>query len=492
MGRVIKDDRGTLHGAEFTFSSMDNVTDPTSIDIASGRCPLISNWDIDDNGNAIVRGGYTQVTSTDVGRMHGDLCVSSGAISRFDGETITELSALGLDNNCEFVDVNNVVVFSDNTIIGIISGDLVTQIDQPSNWVDVLDLETWIKNNYPADPADYDSNFEVDAFKLATFAGQCLEFYNGSLYLAVDNFVYVTETFNIEKMDIRYNVVAGFPGTVTMISAVTDGLFVGTDKGLYFLLGSKTFRSPEGTISGGFKPTKLSQCSVFSRSAIKISPDHVQSVKSDSEVTVFATEYGIMAGLPGGSIVSLSKSCFDMSLWSGPVAAIHRMNGEISQYLASFDQNTVVVNLNTGGHSVYSNFSFYSFTLIGSDYYGSRDTGVFKLFGSNDDGDQIDATIITPSPDFQSRKLKSISNLYVHGRSQGEFELKITADEDDSCDGIIVEFDDRSGIHSRRAKGLPLGLKGTNLQLGISNVDGKSGTISQISISITESQRTAQ
>ena len=493
MARIIKDDRGVLHGAVFGFAGMTDLIDATSIPVDSGQCVDIVNCDLDDEHNASRRAGYTKVSATVATSFSGQYCVSGGYLCSFDGATVTPLTtAFSVLATCEFKAVNDVTVFSDNEKIGIINGATVTRIDTAANWVDVATLETWITDHYPADPAEWNgvdsnSNFAVDAFKLATMAGKCLEFFDGALYLAIDNFIYRTTTFNVAKMDIRYNVVAGFPHTVTMIAKTKGGLFVGTEGGLYFLPGTGLWIDGSGTKQGGFKQVDIAATPVYYRSLVFIEGEQAQLVKNDSQVAIFTTSKGIMAGLPGGNVVNLSQNKIDLPYAGQSVASVFRA----PHYIISFSGGrTVVLNANTGTHSRYTNTVFESLFMYAGVCYGAKAAGIYSLTGATDDGTLINAYITTPAPDFGSRKRKTALIIYLQGRCSGEMLVNVYSNEGDASEDLTIEFDDDAGMHRRRTKG-PKGIKGTNLQFKVSNVDGLDFTISSLEATLLELQRTS-
>ena len=207
LGRVKKDDSGILRGAVFGCAGINILSDPTSIAVESGQCVAIVNCDIDDEHNATRREGSIKVGTAIIAAaktIRGVVyCVSGGYLCTFNGTAATPLTTdFTVLDTCEFEDVNAAVVFSDTAKIGIIEGSVVTRIDTSADWVDVTALETWVASHAPADPAQWNgttsnSNFEVDTFKLSTLSGKCLESYNGALYMAIDNFVYMTKTHDV-------------------------------------------------------------------------------------------------------------------------------------------------------------------------------------------------------------------------------------------------------------------------------------------------------
>jgi hypothetical protein len=459
--------------SNFTFGGMDNVSDAASVgtpdtskylqDRAYTGCVDIVNCAVDGDFNLTRREGSTLVTPADVTSAWGNgtdtFCVANQAINRLiDGTLLPVGNSPTMADVTEFVQVNDITVFSDNATIGYISGGIPYVVSSPGEETDILDLETWVKLTYPAGADQAESNMEIDAFKLATFAGRCLEFYNGALYLAVDNFIFRTKTFNVESMDIRYNVVAGFSAPVTMVKAVNGGLFVGTEQATYFL-------KSDGT---GFKQERLTPFKVIYGSAVAI------PVGEKGEVgAAWLSPNGLFVGTSGGNCVNLSAE--KVSIPSGTsAAALCRRYGDDWQYLASISGEGVVVNLGNGAHSRYTGFSYKGFFQIGTQSYGANADGVMLLEGETDyDGALVDAYAVTPVADFGQPQRKICSHAYLHVRTEGEMTLDLFVDEEEVATELPFTGPHQigNGLRRLRAK-LPIGVKGTNWQFKISNVDG--------------------
>lgn len=341
-----------LQSAKFAFGGMNFLIDPADIDLADGVCTDICNCDVDYKQNASRRSGYTQVASGNITASWSNgkkaYVILDGAICLFDRISIIPLaSSPVMANTADFVEVNNVVVCSDNNSIVCIDGTTCYSLSGTTEWYDAEQHEEWITANFPNDPAKWDklnsnSNFETDAFSLPTLSGNNLEFHNGVLYVAKDNFVYCTKVFDIAHMDIRSNVVAGFSDNVTMIQRVSDGLFIGTEKECYFLQGTGYNSDDNGLLTPNFKQIKISSYGAVFGSHVRINGTLIPALNTDEPAILWTTQIGVFAGTNSGKYVNLSDK--QITINTNPTAAaMFRDNNGIYQYIVSFiDLSTVL------------------------------------------------------------------------------------------------------------------------------------------------------
>lgn len=469
----------------FLFGGMNNADDPASIgrpdttarvrDRAYTQCADIVNCDIDDNLVATRREGGTllisaQITSAWSGDA-GALLITGehNHLHTYVGGMLTVLgNSPALQPDVEFCQVNDIVVFSDGITMGYIESNIPYIITAPSETTDILDLETWVKLTAPN---NVEPNLEIDAFKLATLAGKCLEFYNGAIYLAIDNFVYCTKTFNIQSMDRRYSVVAGFKGNVTMIKAVSDGLFIGTTEGVYFLNGAGVKGSGPGV--EGFTQKRVLPFGTIKGSDITAPANKVKLLKAEKLAAVWTTPDGIYAGADGGRVVNLSDQ--QMLIPAGDRAAsMLRESDGAAHYVLSLSGGAIVVNLANATHSRYTNYDFHAFLEADGEICGVNATGVVALTGEADfDGAQIDTALVTPVADMDTSQLKRISDAYLQVRTAGSMKLAVAVDEVEIAVDLPFAAPNRGSAGPRQLRcKLPRGAKGTTWQLKVSNMDG--------------------
>jgi hypothetical protein len=363
-----------------------------------------------------------------------------------------------------------------------------TVIYNNTDWVDVTQVAQWVTNNAPAGLTADASNFEVDTFKLSTLSGICLEFFNGALFLAIDNFVFVTKAFDAGHMDIRYNVVAGFQHDVTMIKRVRSGLFIGTTGGDYYLDGTQVSVNENGTLEGGFTQKKINTYGAIKGSDVTIPGTALASLEISGDCAMWTTRQGIMLGSDGGNVKNVSEN---VTLFpaSTKVAATFREFGadKIKQYIVCFDSTssaftptdeisdtlvgTWVVNLTNLKHSRYERYPFNSFARLNDVYYGANHLGLYELSGDLDGEAQIESTIDSLATDFGEITYKNVPDLWINCSTEADLSVDTMVDGELVSEENLMPYDDRAGVHRRRVK-LPLGSKGSFWRFIIRNTSG--------------------
>jgi len=151
--------------------------------------------------------------------------------------------------------------------------------------------------------------------------------------------------------------------------------------------------------------------------------------------------------------------------------------------------NTVVMNTRTTGVSSYSKYNFNSFLNLGSNYYGVASDGIYLLAGDRDNVTTVaQSKITTGISDFESTKLKSISDGYAYIRSSVDMTFQITTNEQKERTEYPLYYDGIDGLHRRRVK-LSKGIRGTSWQAEIKNGDGSNFTIKGFDLILKELSR---
>lgn len=356
-----------------------------------------------------------------------------------------------------------------------------------------------INQDYPHPLTDADPNYDADAFKDTPSAGTCLEYFNGRLYFAINNFVFCTKAFDIEHTDIRYMVVAGFPSKVTGIGRVNDGLYIGTATDTYFLKGTSPM--PE---DGGFVQTHISKYGMVYGTICRFQADLVPEAKSKDTVVLWTNTLGVFSGSDGGNYTCLSLNQISMPVGSTGAATIIERNG-IYQYIVNFDYSadslnnvtntagntltTIVVNLITNAHSRYTNYGFNSFFKFGNNYFGAKSDGVYLLAGDTDDGNPILSVIRTPITDFDQPENKSCQDIFINCRNYGQLSAEIYTDERLKTNvPLTTPTSYNYGVKRKRIK-VPTGILGNAWQYVIKNVGGINFTIFDLEVSVRNVKR---
>ena len=120
--------------------------------------------------------------------------------------------------------------------------------------------------------------------------GKHLELYNGRVFITKDNVLYFSEPLAYQAFDGARNWVP-FDSTITMNMAVVDGLYIGTPKGVFFLLG-KDIQSMNLITVTTSPPIEYT--------AVKIDGRNVLDGDKTTQAVMWTSKDGIYVGYPGG------------------------------------------------------------------------------------------------------------------------------------------------------------------------------------------------
>jgi hypothetical protein len=159
----------------------------------------------------------------------------------------------------------------------------------------------------------------------------CMTYYNGRLYLSRGRTLWATELYLYNYVDAT----AGyklFEADITMLGTVTDGIYVGTKGGLWFLTGP-TFAE--------MKRTWIMDAGVISGSMVDIpgelgNPPQVPLMASTQveSAIMFMTTRGVCIGLDGGRVTNMTETKYVFPDAVG-AAALYRQQDGVNQYIAS-------------------------------------------------------------------------------------------------------------------------------------------------------------
>lgn len=167
-------------------------------------------------------------------------------------------------------------------------------------------------------------------------AATSLGAYKGRIYLAVGAILWATELFQFHFVDRTKNFMQ-FEDPITMISVASDGLWIGTSGGLYFLRGSlEAFRPLEQ-----FNVTKVSDDAVIPGSQVYAPGELIKPQTSDAPqpsgtAAMFMTAGGILAAFDGGACfnVTIGKFLFPTAV---NAASLFRQDQGANTYVAAID-----------------------------------------------------------------------------------------------------------------------------------------------------------
>lgn len=145
-----------------------------------------------------------------------------------------------------------------------------------------------------------------------------------------------------------------------------------------------------------------------------------------------------------------------------------------------------VVNADTQASSQYDGYGFNSFFTRDGVCYGVAADGIYRLEGSNDAGQQVDALAYIGALDLASALQKLLPTAYVAASSSGQMQLEVDAD------GTIYLYDARSsedGTFRNHRIDLGRGIKANMLGLTLKNKDGADFRIASVDMLATTGGR---
>jgi hypothetical protein len=162
-----------------------------------------------------------------------------------------------------------------------------------------------------------------------------LAYFHGRIYLAQGRTLWHTELYNYNYVNSTKGFYQ-FEGDITMVGSVTDGIYVGTTEGLWFMsLASRI----EGHPAGAFKRVRVMDSGVIPGSMVYIpgelaNPAQV-GLNEDTPLKVsimFMTTAGYCVGQDGGQAVNFSEDKFIFPD-SASASAMYRFQQGIHQYV---------------------------------------------------------------------------------------------------------------------------------------------------------------
>lgn len=283
------------------------------------------NIDIDDAGQVRRRRGYTLKDAAEYhsvktvgGKVYGVRNGSLGIIRP--NYSFYALQGAGAGPLC-FTEVDGDVYFSGG-ISGVIAPDETVSAwganDGQGQWLSpvITPTETLgaISGKLLGDPPKATS----------------IEAYKGRIYLAAKKTLWATELYQYHYVDRTKNFMQ-FEYDITLVMAVGDGLYIGTEGGLYFIQG----------VLGSFKLTKINDDPVLPGSGqfvpAELAHPHARNQPVPSGVAaVFMSTCGVMAGFDNGVCYNLTYGTFVFPAGIS-AAALYRQDQGANSYIAAVD-----------------------------------------------------------------------------------------------------------------------------------------------------------
>ena len=309
------------------FAGLKNVV--ASERLGPDELELAINVDLDDVGQLsrrqgqtlLLAGATTSLYQSQAGKI---FCVREGVLGQFLPNATFNAIETGYDNAvlC-YAQVGDDIYFSGGSsgVSGILSESQLTV----SSWGPANDF--WLSP--VVNPTSTLPSIRGRLLGKPP-AATVLCYFNGRIYLAQNNLVWYTELYSYSLVDRTKNFYQ-FEAPVTMLGAVTDGIYVGTTEGVWFL-------APTGQ---GMKRTRVLDSGVIPGTMAMIPGElaNPSQVGLDEETPVkvsiaFMTKTGYCGGQDGGNCYNYTeeKFIFPAMLYG---AGLFRRQSGINQYVVS-------------------------------------------------------------------------------------------------------------------------------------------------------------
>lgn len=411
------------------------------------------NVDVGDTGRVSRRKGFESTSvSAEAHSLwsNGESCffVQDGVMYSLGPDfTKVEVVDVGSDNRVSYAAVGNRVYWVNGLSKGIVYQGVAEDWDVPST---VYGPST--TRQYAAPPS-----------------GKIVGYYRGRLYIANDNVLWYTEPFGPKMLDYTRNFLP-FGDEITMFHPVTNGIFVGTSKVVWFLSGSN--------------PMEFNWEVVHDYPAVFGSNCRVDlSVVSEEMFglgVIWTGTDGICLGLPDGRVRNLTLRTLVYESGSKAAAEVFGSRYVCTMPDTSEGQLTLVMNLHSMACSQYLNYHFNSYAkFVGIDI-GAGEDGLMKLGSGDFDGTTaIQAMFTLPPTDFGFDGNKAIRFLELSFEANGGLAVTPIADE---VNGEEIEIVPVNTDNRQETQKIPVGryLRGRYFGLIVENLDGADFSVDKI------------
>lgn len=286
------------------------------------------NIDLDDAGQARRRRGTRRVANGSWHSAYSDpsglvLGVKDGVLGIVQPDYTFDplLPSVGIEH-LDYVRVGDVVYFSSLLTSGkfdLVSGQVLPwgQTGGDAQWISPVII--------PTPTLGPVNGYMLGKPPMATD----LTYWNGRIYLGCGKMLWLTELYLYDYVD-KTRTFFQFEDDITMLAAVTDGVYVGTRSMVYFLSGP--------TIKE-LKRVPLMSAGAVHGSAVQVPAEQIKpQINQDplsptKNAVMFLTTAGIVAGFDGGVTYNLTQA--DVLLPSaGQAAAMYRRQDGINQFVA--------------------------------------------------------------------------------------------------------------------------------------------------------------
>lgn len=304
------------------FTGIKNTVSPERL--LPGELELAVNIDIDDVGQVRRRRGYAlklpgvvhSLWNTAAGRVLGVVDNELGIVNPdYSFQAIAPASP----NPVGFCEVGDTIFYSSADVSGKILSD-----DTRVDWGSRDGSNRWLSPVVrPTDTLGAISGKLLGAPPQASI----IDGWNGRIYMVDGKVAWATELFMFDYVDKTKNYLQ-FEAEITVWMSVDDGIYVGTEDGLYYLTGQ---------FGQGMVRKRIAATPVVRGSGIRVPATLTKAGADRGNIEALAvmlmTEGGIMTCLPGGVVVNQTngRTVFPSA---DSAAALHRDDSGVSSYVA--------------------------------------------------------------------------------------------------------------------------------------------------------------
>lgn len=311
-----------------TFKGLNNTVAPERL--TPEELEVARNIDIDDRGHVRRRRGVTQV---DTGRYHSLFTAADGTVYAVKNGVLGRVlpsyafvslgTAIG-EEPLAYVQVGLHIYFSSTVTSGVIYPD-----DTVGPWGAAVSAGTWISPVVQPTATLPDSRGRLlGAPPLAS----CLTYHNGRIYLGSGSTVWATELYLYHYVD-KTRTFLQFEAPVTLLVAVANGFFVGTEQAVWFLSGPFAEMRRELVVRAG----------AIRGSAVLVPSDAVNppqfrenGLSQTRPAVMFLTTDGVHAGFDSGTCYNITSPHMVFPA-AQQVAAMYRTQDGMQQYVMVAD-----------------------------------------------------------------------------------------------------------------------------------------------------------
>ncbi len=259
----------------------------------------------------------------------------------------------------------------------------------------------WIKGIYGGPST-------IREFSTVPFADH-ITFFGGRTFVALGKVLYWSELHRPDLFDFSKNM-HQFTSKISLLTAVSDGLFVSDQVCTYFLRAQ------------GNPVFKQELVGTFPALADTLAQDSIEAIDAGFQVPglcrIWGSTKGVILGLPTGQIFNLNGHNID---YTGLTGVCGGLLGDL--YIHQMNAKTYALNYRTRSTTEYTNFQFNSIVNFNGYTLAAADTGLYQLGTdfNDDNGTGIDCSVKFKKWDFGIPNTKRIRYAYLGIDTPGTF-----------------------------------------------------------------------